>query len=394
MARVALVYDPRMAGYRFGRDHPMVPERYTLAVSLMRAWGLLGAEARDGVAVEIAPAPATEADLLRVHSRAFVDAVKRASLPADEPRFGIGPGDTPAFSRMHEISALIAGGTIRALDAVLEGELSRAFSPAGGLHHAHRDRAAGFCVYNDCAVAISRVTARRPGMRVAYVDIDAHHGDGVEECFRERDDVLTISLHESGRYLYPGTGASRDIGGGAGVGFAVNVPLPPHAGRTEYELAFDRVVEPALTAFGPDVVVAQLGADAHRSDPLTHLGMTVAGHARLVARLVDIAEELCAGRLVATGGGGYEAFSATPRMWACAMAVLRGMEAPASVPPAWLDESAAAARRLGRTAPRMTETYGEVQAEEPVLSAEETHRLAAHAIAQTVANSPLLGGGA
>ncbi len=263
---------------------------------------------------------------------------------------------------MHAVSALIAGGTIRALDGVLGGEFRRAFNPAGGLHHAHRDRAAGFCVYNDCAIAIARATARQPGLRVAYVDIDAHHGDGVQEAFYARDDVLTISLHESGRYLYPGTGASGDIGEGIGRGYAVNVPLPPYAGSAEYQLAFDRVVEPALRAFGPDAIVAQLGADSYRADPLTHLDMTVAGHAGLVTRLAAISDELCEGRLVATGGGGYEAFSATPRMWACAMAVLLGVEPPAELPAEWLALSAQSAELHGVSPVAARGTFDEVEA--------------------------------
>ncbi len=231
--QAALVYDPQMAGYRLGRDHPLRPERFILAVELIRAWGLLG-DGQDQARL-VVPEPANAADLLRVHSRDYLAVVEndRASARANELH-GLGPGDTPRFPDMHAVSALIAGGAIRALDGVLAGEFHRAFNPAGGLHHAHGDRAAGFCVYNDCAVAIAHATAGQPGLRVAYVDIDAHHGDGVQEAFYARDDVLTISLHESGRYLYPGTGASGDVGEGRGRGYAVNVPLPPYAG-------FDRV---------------------------------------------------------------------------------------------------------------------------------------------------------
>ncbi len=200
---------------------------------------------------------------------------------------------------------------------MVAGVSLRAFNLAGGLHHAHRDRAAGFCVYNDLAVAIASVTAEHPGLRVAYVDLDAHHGDGVQEAFYERADVLTVSVHESGAYLYPGTGRAVETGSGPGLGFAVNVPLPPDAGDACYALALTGVVAPALRAFSPDVIVAQLGADSHRDDPLTHLDTTVAGQYSNTLAVVALADELCAGRIVATGGGGYDTFSAVPRAWAC-----------------------------------------------------------------------------
>jgi acetoin utilization protein AcuC len=380
-----------MAAYRFAPSHPLVPERFVLAVELMRAWGLLGEG--EGQARVYRPEPAHESDLLRVHSADYVAAVmgQRSSSIRDE-WIGLGDGDTPRFAHMHEAAALIAGGTIRAMDGVLAGEFDRAFCPAGGLHHAHRERAAGFCVYNDCAVAIARATALNPGLRVAYVDIDAHHGDGVEEAFESRADVLTISVHESGQYLYPGTGASRAIGVGPGEGFSINLPLPPHAGPPEYTLAFDRVVGPALRAFAPDIIVAQLGGDAYQGDPLTHLCMTVEGHVALTARVAALADELCSGRLVATGGGGYEAFSATPRMWAGAMAVLLGNEPPRELPPEWLRLSAHAAQLHGVPPVEVHGTFDELACREPGVPADETLRLTEHAIEQTRASSPLLAG--
>ncbi|NTU70806.1 MAG: acetoin utilization protein AcuC [Coriobacteriia bacterium] len=387
--RAALVYSPAMTRYRFGPGHPMLPERFSLAVDLMRAWDLIGDGATQAVALE--PAPATDADLLRVHSAAYLTAVRSPGLgEAQDESFGIGDGDTPRFANMHEVSALVAGGSIKAVDAVLDGTAMRAFNPAGGLHHAHRDRAAGFCVYNDCAVAIEHAIASQPGARVAYVDIDAHHGDGVEEAFAERRDVLTISVHESGQYLYPGTGSSRDIGRGDGEGFALNVPLPPSAGPDAYGRALERVIRPALRAFAPDIIVAQLGADSHRSDPLTHLGQTVAGHHDLVRALVSIADEFCEGRLVALGGGGYEAFSATPRMWACAMAALIGVQPPDQVPADWLAEVERAATALGITPVLLEGTFDEVAVPAPELADAEVARLVEFAIRQTVAASPLL----
>jgi len=250
--------------------------------------------------------------------------------------YGIGPGDTPAFPLMHEAAALVAGGTTDGLRLVLEGKATRAFNPAGGMHHAHRDRVAGFCIYNDCAVAIAQATLMSPGLKVAYIDIDAHHGDGVQEAFIERADVLTLSVHESGQYLYPGTGSLREMGEGPGHGFALNVPLPPFAGSECYRTVLERAIEPALSAFGPDVVVLQAGADTHRDDPLTHLDLTVRGYVDLVAGIRHVADTLCEGRLVMTGGGGYEYRSAVPRMWACAFAVLCDVDIPEDLPPEWL----------------------------------------------------------
>jgi len=390
MTRAALVYDELMAEYRFGPGHPLLPERFVLAVQLMDAWGLLGEGERR--ARVLCPDSASEADLLRIHSAEYVAVVKNEySSVAVQESHGLGSGDTPRFPHMHQSAARIAGGTIRALDGVLAGEFDRGFNPAGGLHHAHRDRAAGFCVYNDCAVAMARAIALNPGLRLAYVDIDAHHGDGVQESFYDRDDVITISLHESGQFLYPGTGASNDIGEGRGRGYAINVPLPPYSGPDEYHLAFDRVVEPALRVFQPDVIVAQLGADAYRTDPLTHLNMTVAGHASLSKRLVAASGALCEGRIVATGGGGYEAFSATPRMWACALAALLEADPPAELPADWLVLSARSAAQHGVSLPAIAGVFDEADLPATPISTDETLRLAELAIEQTVASSPLLG---
>ena len=388
---VALVYDDRMAQYRFGRAHPMVPERFTLAVDLMDKWGLLVC-AGDGGADVLHPEPCTKDDLLRFHSEQYVSVVQDANSPVHTDEwFGLGEGDTPRFPRMHEVASLAVGGTIRALRAVVDGEYLRAFAPAGGLHHAHCDRAAGFCIYNDCAVAIAKTTAEHEGLRVAYVDIDAHHGDGVQEAFFNRDDVLTISVHESGRYLYPGTGAARDIGEGDGRGFAVNVPLPPHAAPADWERVFEFVVEPALETFSPDLIVAQLGADAHRADPLTHLRLTVAGHAELVRRLVAASDTLCGGRLAATGGGGYDAYCAAPRAWASAMAVLLGVDVPTELPTAWVELAAAAAHSAGASEACVSRTFDELPSPDPVVPTAETSRLVDLVIDEVRGCSPLLG---
>lgn len=354
--RVVLAYDDSLAAYRFNDTHPLRPERFTLAVELMRAWGLL--EPPEVAIVQ--PAPATDEELLLAHSADYLAAVKAASATGRaQPGFGIGPGDTPAFLGMHEAAALAVGATCEALDAVLDGRTARAHAPAGGLHHAHHDHASGFCVYNDAVAAIERAIRARPGLRVAYVDIDGHHGDGVEAAFVERADVLTISVHESGAYLFPGTGRATDTGRGAGAGACINVPLPPYAGDECYPLVLEQVIAPALRGYAPDVIVLQAGGDAHRSDPLTHLDLTVAGYVRLVSGIIALAEEVCGGSIVSLGGGGYQPFSEVPRMWAAVMALLLGRDVPEVLPEPWLLRAAAAAGAAGEPAPRSARTFEE-----------------------------------
>jgi acetoin utilization protein AcuC len=347
-----LVYTPALAAYDFGRDHPLRPERFTLAVELSEAYGLVPAgTARGGLErlgpagssptlSVIDPAPATDDDLLLVHTWELVAAVKAAGAGerlawGTAARHGIGTMDTPPFRRMHEAASLVAGATSVAVDAVLAGRARRAFSVAGGLHHAHRDRVAGFCVYNDAAVGIARALRDTPDLRVLYVDIDAHHGDGVQEVFYEDPRVLTISLHETGLALYPGTGFVSERGAGAGLGFAANVPLPPLATDACYRLAFEEAVVPLARRFAPDLVVAQFGADAHHDDPLTDLGLTLAGHRWLVRGTIALADELCDGRLVALGGGGYAWEHVVPRAWAALAADLAGSALPDPLPEAW-----------------------------------------------------------
>ncbi|TLM76503.1 MAG: acetoin utilization protein AcuC, partial [Actinobacteria bacterium] len=348
MPDVALIYDPALDDYDLGEMHPLRPERVAFSVSLMEALGLLGDG--PGRARTVAPSAASDDDLLLVHSRAYVDAVKRCSAPPypDDPAHGLGTADNPVAPRMHETSALICGGAVLGLAAVLDGRAERTFNVAGGLHHAHRDRAAGFCVYNDPAVAIAAARRDRPGVRLAYLDIDAHHGDGVEEAFYETDEILTISLHESGRYLFPGTGFPSECGTGDGAGFALNVPMPPYASDACYALAFERVVAPALRAFAPAALVMQCGADAHFADPLTSLGLTLDGHRSLVRGAVTVAREAFGGRIAACGGGGYAWWSVVPLAWTNVLAELLEAEPDDETPEPW---RASLADASGRPAP-------------------------------------------
>ncbi|MHB8925823.1 MAG: acetoin utilization protein AcuC [Coriobacteriia bacterium] len=311
--RVTLVYSDRLDQYDLGRAHPLKTERVTRSIALMRQYGLIGEGAMD----VLQPSPAPDEDLLRVHDAAYIADVRAAS--ADPRGFtsrrGLGPGDTPVFAGMHDASSLVAGGAIAAMRAVLEDRTDRALNVAGGLHHAHRDRAAGFCVYNDPAIGIAWALARDPSLRIAYIDIDAHHGDGVQEAFWDDPRVFTVSIHESGRYLFPGTGFDDERGGPDAPNSALNIPMNPQAGDAQYLSAFDGLIAPAVRAFAPDLLVTQNGADAHRYDPLTTLGLTLGGYRDLVVRLAALSTELTGGRMVAHGGGGYAWERIVPRAW-------------------------------------------------------------------------------
>ncbi len=327
----ALVYAPDYLSYQLGATHPLQPIRLEMAAALMEAFGLL--ERADIVRLE--PRAATDAEIERFHRRAYVRAVREArpDRPGDFDRFRLVPTDNPVFPDMHAASALVVGGSLVALEAVLAGQVAHAFNIAGGLHHAMPERASGFCIYNDVAVAIA--TARGRGLRVAYVDIDAHHGDGVQWGFYEDPGVLTISIHESGRFLFPGTGDVDEQGTGSALGTAVNIPLEPYAGDAAVERAFSEVVEPLVRAFRPEVLVTQHGCDSHATDPLTHLATTTGLHERLTQRLHALAHELASGRWLLTGGGGYQLFMVVPRAWTLVLAAAADVKLPDQLPESW-----------------------------------------------------------
>jgi acetoin utilization protein AcuC len=349
---VVLPWDERLVGYDFGAGHPLNPVRVDLTVRLARALGLLDLP---NVAVEV-PEPADDERLATVHDPAYVAAVRRAgSDPAHaDGTHGLGTPDTPAFAGMHEASALVAGATLAAARAVWTGRAEHAVSVAGGLHHAMPDAASGFCVYNDPALAIAWLLEAGAG-RVAYVDVDVHHGDGVERTFWDDPRVLTVSLHESGRYLFPGTGSPQDCGGTGAEGGAVNVALPPGTSDAGWLRAFHAVVPPLLAEFRPDVLVTQHGCDSHVLDPLAHLALTVDAQRASYAALHDLAHRFAGGRWVATGGGGYELVDVVPRAWAHLIAEAAGRPVPpqTAVPEEW---RAHVLERLGVPGPaRMTD---------------------------------------
>lgn len=333
--RSALIWDPAVAEYKFRPDHPFNPRRLVLAVSLMESLGLIN----DTTARVVAPRMATEAELLAVHSREYVDAVRRFSGGGgtdDAGRYGLGTDDTPVFAGMHEITALVTGATIRAAELVMSGEVDRAFSICGGLHHAHRDRGSGFCVYSDLAAAIAWIR-REHGSRVLYLDYDAHHGDGVQGIFYEDPEVMTVSLHESGRYLFPGTGFVDELGEGDGYGYSVNLPLEPFTEDDSWIGIHEKLLPEIFEAFRPDVVVVQNGCDGHSLDPLTHLRATTRLYEETIRLVCELADRHCNGRVVATGGGGYAIWQVVPRAWTLIWGGLSGQAVPDRIPLDWLN---------------------------------------------------------
>ena len=327
---VAFVHAPELAAWLLAPDHPFRPDRVAVLEDLLRAVGLL----RDAHVVP--PAPLPDGALAAVHDPRYLDVVARASrgdAVDDLHRWGLGTPDTPVFAGMHEAVAGVCAATTHAVDRVLDGRAARAAAFAGGLHHAFADRASGFCIYNDLAVAIRH--ARDRGARVAYLDVDAHHGDGVQAAFYDDPHVLTFSVHESGHHLFPGTGHGYELGRGAGRGWSLNLPLEPFSDDAAVLEAFDLVAPEALRAFRPDLIVLQAGADAHARDPLADLSLTLRGYRALVARVVELADAYAGGRIVVTGGGGYAAFDVVPRAWGHAWATLVDATLPDALPEAW-----------------------------------------------------------
>lgn len=341
-ARTLVVWDDVLSDYDFGPEHPMRPLRLALTMSLARQLGVLDR-------VEVRAPIAADDDLLGlVHDPLYVASVRRA--PDDvmgrlSLRWGLGTGDVPVFPRMHEVSALVTGASVDAARAVWEGTHEHAVNLSGGLHHAMRDRASGFCVYDDPAVAIAWLLAAG-AERVAYVDVDVHHGDGVQAAFYDDPRVLTVSLHESGFTLFPGTGFPEEVGTGDALGTSANVALPAGTGDAGWLRAFHAVVPPLVRAFRPQVLVTQHGCDTHALDPLAHLQMSVDGQRVAYAALHALAHEVCDGRWVALGGGGYEPVQVVPRAWTHLLAEVAGTPVAGATPNAWRAE----ALELGREA--------------------------------------------
>ncbi len=319
----AFIYTGDFARFDYGSGHPLKPVRLKLTYDLILACNLLS----PGDPRLARPVPAQREDLLSFHTKEYLNALESANSgrpAAGRDVYGLGYGDNPVFPGMYDWSALIAGASLLAADLVDSGEAAVAFNIAGGLHHAQPSRASGFCYVNDPVLAIKLLLGR--GRRVAYIDIDAHHGDGVQNAFYGTDRVLTISLHETGRVLFPGTGFEEETGSDAGAGCSVNIPLPPETDDELFVRAFRGAVPPLIDRFRPDVIVSQLGVDTFRTDPLAHLNVTTNGFCEVVRTIASFSP-----RWVALGGGGYD-IANVARAWTLAWAVMNGVEAPAGIP--------------------------------------------------------------
>ena len=328
----SVVFDPTLTDYNFGPTHPMSPVRVDLTMRLAEELGVLA-----GLKLVDAPM-ATDEQIATVHGQGLIDAVTRCGTEPgyESPEHGLGTDDDPVFKDMHIASAHVVGASLEAFRQVWSGESLHSVNIAGGLHHAMPDRASGFCIYNDVAVGIKQLLADG-AERVAYVDIDVHHGDGVESIFWDDPRVLTISLHETGQMLFPGTGFPSDTGGEEAEGSAVNVALPPGTSDAGWLRAFHAVVPPLLREFAPDVLVTQHGCDSHMDDPLAHMMLSVDGQRAAYLALHELAHEVAAGKWVVTGGGGYSVIDVVPRSWAHLLAIASGnpIEPTVATPPAW-----------------------------------------------------------
>ncbi len=345
---MAFVWDDELRHYDFGPGHPLSPIRTVLAYKLIESLEILE-QPHCRIIGDVSLA--TDEDLLRVHDSGYIESVKLASAGTgyrDLSR-GLGTDDVPVFEGMHTAAARVAGATLAAARAVHDGSAQHAVNIAGGLHHAMTGNASGFCVYNDVAVAIAWLLEQGVE-RVGYVDVDVHHGDGVQEIFYNDPRVMTVSLHESGKTLFPGTGRPTDIGGPNALGTSVNIAVP--AGTTDdgWLRVFDAVVPKVLRAFRPQVLVTQQGCDSHRDDPLAHLRLTIEGQRASYLRLHELAHELCDGRWIATGGGGYDWVDVVPLAWSHLTAIAAGSPIPpdSPVPSDWRTLVQAA---LGQEAP-------------------------------------------
>jgi acetoin utilization protein AcuC len=354
-ARVA--WTPELLAYDFGDGHPMSPVRLELTERLCTELGLLDGVDPGGRPAEVVGCRVLRDDeLLRVHTAGYVSAVRAAGDdPAGaDPASGLGTTDTPAFRGVHEAAARIAGASCDLALAVWRGEAAHGVNFSGGLHHAMPDHASGFCVYNDAALAIARLL-EAGARRVVYVDLDVHHGDGVERAFATDPRVVTISVHESPTTLFPGTGRPEDVGGPGAEGSAVNVALPAGTADAGWLRAIHAVVPAVVRAERPDVIVSQHGCDTHVLDPLAHLLVTVDAQRAAAALVHSLAHEHAEGRWVALGGGGYELVDVVPRSWAHLVALAGHADVPPTtgVPQGWRDY---VLRRFGRLAPmRMTD---------------------------------------
>jgi acetoin utilization protein AcuC len=336
-----VVYGPASLDYDFGPDHPLTPRRFGPSIDLLRTVGATNF---------VEPREATDAELRRLHAAGYLDTVKSFGHDPRRPySMGIGPGDCPPFGGMHEASATVAGGSIEAVDRILAGEVEHAFNPGGGLHHASASRASGFCIYNDVALGVAR--ARDAGHRVMYVDLDVHHGDGTQALFWNDPEVLTFSIHESGRTLFPGTGWEDEIGGPEAQGSKVNVPLQAYSGDGSWVPIVSTLLPALAEAFRPTFLVSQHGCDSHALDPLAHLRLTTNAYRHATVLLDELAHQWTGGRWLATGGGGYDVYRVVPRSWSLVWLAQAHADVPPETEPDWRRRWADEAERYDQAPP-------------------------------------------
>jgi acetoin utilization protein AcuC len=348
--RTQLMWDEAVTGYDFGPGHPMDPIRLELTRRLVGAFGL------DREVDVVAAEPAGDSTLQLIHREDYIDAVKAVSAdPASaDGSYGLGTPDDPAFAGMHEASALIAGQSVAAAEAVWRGDALHAVNFAGGLHHAMPGAASGFCIYNDAALAIARLL-ELGAQRVAYVDVDVHHGDGVQTAFWDDPRVLTISLHEHPRTLFPQTGWPEETGADSAPGTAVNLALPAGTGDEGWVRGFHAVVPELIADFAPEVLVTQHGADTHFEDPLAHLAVSLDAQRAVQVACHELAHVHAGGKWIALGGGGYDVIGVVPRSWThlVGIAAERPVEPETVIPEEWRQAVYSRVRQLGPA--RMTD---------------------------------------
>jgi len=331
-----LIWDEKFLDYNFGPQHPLRPLRVKLTYELIQSKGIL----QQGSVEVVKPRLASRAEILLFHEDDYVRLVEQYSKRGSGL---LDMGDTPAFEGCYEATSLVVGASIAAIDGMMSGKLSHAFNPSGGLHHAHPERASGFCIFNDPAIVIAYLKSRYNVRRIAYIDIDAHHGDGVMYGYYDDPSVLDIDFHESGQFLFPGTGFPDEIGKGEARGLKLNIPLPPSTGDEAYLDAFEQIVPDALKKYRPEIILVQCGADGHIDDRLAHLRLTTKVYTEVVSQMHDLAHNLCNGRLLLFGGGGYT-LANVPRVWTVAFSTLAGVKPSDEIPSEWSKEFEEAAK--------------------------------------------------
>ena len=328
--KTTLLYSEKFLDYNFGPFHPLRPVRVKLTYDLIKSKGLLG----EDFAKITVPRVASEEEILLFHEREYVRLVQKYG----ETGSGfLDAGDTPAFKGCFEATSLVVGASLEACDKIMTGKFVHAFNPSGGLHHAHPERASGFCIFNDPAISISYLKKKYHAKRLVYLDIDAHHGDGVMYGFYNDSSLLNIDFHESGKFLFPGTGFPDETGGSEAKGLKLNVPLLPGTGDEAYDRAFHKLVPAIVRKFRPEIILVQCGADGHADDRLAHLRLTTNTYREVVSEMHSLAHELCDGRLLLFGGGGYT-LANVPRVWTVAFATLAGRDLDNVIPEGWSKE--------------------------------------------------------